>query len=292
MSKIKTVLSATDFSDDARYATQRAGMLAAALGARLEVLHVVSAMSLGTLRQAFGLPAADEAKLIDDAQHALKAQVAEVAATAGAEPTARVAVGDVQETILSAADQADLLVLGAHGSNRLRDMLVGTTSERLLGRNRRPVLVVKRPPAGPYQRVLIPLDFAAYSTAALRVAMCVAPQAELLVVHAFDVPYQDKLWLAGVSQERIEEYQARERQQAQERIAALVRDSAADARRLRGIVEQDDPAPLVLSKESEFDADLIVMGKRNRARAGEMLLGSVTRRVLSAAKCDVLVVHD
>lgn len=292
MNQIKFVLSATDFSYDARHALQRAVVLAATLEARLEVLHVLSAGPLEAVRRGFALPPGTEAKLVEDAQRMLEAHAAEAAAPMGIEPAIRIAVGDVQTEILSASEQADILTLGAHGSSRLREALLGTTATRLLGKCRRPILVVKRPPAGAYRRVLIPIDFSAASAGIVRLATTVAPQAEFAVVHAFDVPYQDKLWLAGVSQERIDAHRARIRQEAQERIAALIRDSGGEPHRFRSMVQQDDPAPLIVSKETELDADLIVMGKRDRTRTGELLLGSAARWVLSAAKCDVLLSHD
>jgi nucleotide-binding universal stress UspA family protein len=37
-------------------------------------------------------------------------------------------------------------------------------------------------------------------------------------------------------------------------------------------------------------ADLVVMGKQGRSMLGELFLGSVTRRTLGEARCDVLVV--
>ncbi|HEX7045837.1 MAG TPA: universal stress protein [Burkholderiales bacterium] len=288
MSRIASVLAAVDFSDDARAALARAGALAAALGARLDVVHVVDAEVLAVLRRDFGSTAAAERRLVEELQRLLNAQAA--AAPAGTQPAAHVAVGSVLDEILAAAAGHDLLVLGAHGLNRLRDMLIGTTAARLLARSPVPVLVVKRPPAGAYRRALVPLDASSDAPDPLPLALQVAPEAELTVVHALHVPGRDTLWLAGVAQEHIDAHSAQARERAAERIAARVRAAGAQDRAVRTVIEPDDAAPLILAQQAALDADLIVMGKRDRSRASELLLGSVTRRVLSAAACDVLVV--
>jgi len=58
-----------------------------------------------------------------------------------------------------AASRFDLVVGGAQGEHRLRDFAICTSAERLLRKIRRPVLVVKRRPAGAYRQVLAPVDF-------------------------------------------------------------------------------------------------------------------------------------
>jgi len=290
MTKIASVLAAVDFSDDARAALARAGALAAALGARLDVLHVVDAEVLMVLHRDFGGSADAERRMIEELRRLLDKETE--AAAASTQPATHVAVGPVLDEILAAAAGHDLLVLGAHGLNRLRDMLIGTTAARLLAHARIPVLVVKRPPAGAYRRVLVPLDATSDAPDPLPLALEVAPEAELAVVHALHVPGRDTLWLAGVSQGHIDAHQAQARERAAERIAARLRAAGARDRTARTIIEPDDAAPLILAQQAALEADLIVMGKRHRPSASELLLGSVTRRVLSAAPCDVLVVPE
>ncbi len=45
------IIAATDFSDDARHAVQRAAMLASTLRVELELLHVVGRSSLVAVRE-------------------------------------------------------------------------------------------------------------------------------------------------------------------------------------------------------------------------------------------------
>ncbi|MCC6611057.1 MAG: universal stress protein [Burkholderiales bacterium] len=291
MSTIGSLLIATDFSEDSRAAASRGAQLAAELGARLALLHVMSGPYLGALRESFGLAAEADAKLIDDARRQLSAMANEIAGVRGLAPTAQVRVGHVVNEILSACAQADMLVLGAHGVNPLRDLILGTTAERLLKRNRRPTLVVKRPPQGPYRRVLVPVDFSAHSPVALRCAMEIAPEAEVTVIHAFENPYEGKLWVAGVSDEQIRDYRQLAQQQALGRIDELLLKSGDPYRCARSVV-RGDAAPVIVAKEAELGVDLIVIGKHGQTLTEELLIGSVTRHVLSDSKCDVLVVRE
>lgn len=291
MSKIKSLLVATDFSDDARQAVLRAAFLAAEQGAKLELLHVMSGPLLSHMRELFKLPSDADTRLVDDARRMLGELAEDVAGQTGLTAIPRVLVGHVVNEIISASDQADMLVLGARGLNRLRDLLIGTTAERLLYRCKRPVLVSKRPPHGSYQHVIVPVDLSPHSIVALRMAVQIAPQANITIIHAFDVPFEGKLWLAGVAEEEIHHYRAQARIKAQEEIEKLMQDSGDASLRLRSVIEHGDATRIILEQEEMSDPDLIVIGKHGESVMGELLLGSVARHVLSNSRCDVLVAN-
>ena len=86
--------------------------------------------------------------------------------------------------------------------NPLRDLILGTTAERLLRTCKRPVLVVKRPPEAPYEHVVVPVDFS-LSAPALTMARQIAPNARITIIHAFRVPFEGRLWMAGAAGETI-----------------------------------------------------------------------------------------
>jgi nucleotide-binding universal stress UspA family protein len=118
------------------------------------------------------------------------------------------ASGSVLDEIGQKAEalNAALLVLGARGEGFLRRQVLGTTSERLLRRTTRPVLVVRQTPHAAYRRVLVALDFSPWSLQALAVARSVAPHAHLVLFNAFQVPFEEKLHFAGVDAATIEHY--------------------------------------------------------------------------------------
>lgn len=286
------LLAATDFSDDARQAALRAAYLAVQLGAQLELLHVMSGSSLSHMRELFNLGSEADTKLLGDARLMLGELAEDVAEKTGFAAIPRVQAGHVVNEIISAADQADMLILGARGLSPLRDVFLGTTAEKLLYKCKRPVLVSKRPPHGTYQRVLVPVDLSPHSATALRMAAWVAPQAYITIIHAFNVPFEGKLWLAGVGDAEIQRYRALAKEQAQEKIEALMRGLGDSTLRLHQMVEHGDAARIILEHEEEMNPDLIVIGKRSQLIIGELLMGSVARHVLSNARCDVLVVNE
>lgn len=124
----------------------------------------------------------------------------------------------------------------------------------------KPLLVVRQPPHEAYRRVLVAVDFSPSSLPALAAARAVAPAAELVVLHAYEVPFEDRLRSSGLSPD-----------------AAMT------------LVLQSDPASLLVEQEQERDFDLFVVGKHGESTLESILLGSVTRHVLQASQGDVLV---
>lgn len=288
MNPIRSLLAATDFSDDGINACRRAARLAREQGAGLELLHVISGGSLALLRGFFPDAATS---IAGNAQKALENLGAELA-TDGLAVKATVQEGAITTEVLAAMPRADLLVVGARGSNPLRDLMLGTTAERLLARATGPALVVKQPPWDSYRRVLAPIDFSRFSATVLTAAATLAPEAEIQVCHAFDLPFEGKLWLAGVADAEINRYRAEARRQALADIQQLVDGLPALAGRTSlPAVTRGDPAPVILDQEAVYKPDLIVIGKQGRSALEEFLLGSVTRHVLADSKCDVLVVN-
>lgn len=159
---LKSVLVATDFSDSARHAALRGATLARELGTQKGVLLHVAPQS--------ALAAPLEARATGSLEHALAQLAAELGEEAGFSFQPRAVSGSVVREISRAAADFDLVVVGAYGMHPLRDFAIGTSAERLLRRTDRPVLVVKRKPAGAYRQVLAPVDFSPDARAAVSLA--------------------------------------------------------------------------------------------------------------------------
>ena len=281
-------MAATDFSPDAGYAVSRAAILASQHRASLELLHVVSRSSLDALREWVRTPADFAEQMVEDIRRLLEEGAADIARSTGIAATARVEIGDVTDAVLSHCDHADLLAVGAHGLNPLRDAILGTTVERLVGRCRRPILVVRRPPAV-YRNVLVPVDLLAGSHNGLATAARISPEARITVIHAYDVPFEGALVRAGVSAAEIDAHRAQAFQKALDAIGKLSESVGGGPGRFLPMVERGDAARLVIERERSLGADLIVIEKRARSSVEALLLGSVTRHILADAGCDVLV---
>lgn len=276
------IVAATDFSPDAGNALARAALLAKRQGEPLEVLHVVSRASLDTLRE--WVPVGVAERLVEDARQLLEQAVR----SAGAAATARLVVGDVLEEILTVCNRASLLVIGAHGLNPLRDAILGTTAERLVGRCRGPILVVRAAPRAEYRSVLIALDLLPGSARLIEAAIGIAPGALMAAAHAYDVPFEGMLRRAGVESTAVDRHRSEAATRARAAIEALA--AAAGDTRIVPIVERAHPARHIVETQRSLRADLLVIGKRRRGALESILLGSVTRHVLADGAADVLVV--
>lgn len=293
MTQIRNILAATDLSGPARHAVDRAMLVAAETGARLDVLHVVRRGAFEELRSIVGAETQPlERRIALDAQEALGRLVAELGAARGVSAEARVAVGSVVEEILAQAgeDATDLLVLGARGTGFLRQLFFGTTAERALRKVARPTLVVRQLPHEPYRRALVAVDFSDSSSQALRTARALAPGAELVLLHAFELPFEEKLQSAGVSDAVIERYRGDAGRLASGRLASFAGAAGLDPAKVRLVVCHGEPSRVILEREQAQDCDLLALGKRGVSLVEELLLGSVTRHVLAGATADVLVV--
>ncbi len=290
MKPIQTLLTATDFSAAAGCAGERAALLAAEHHARLILLHNISALAMERLRSRLlhGY-ASTEAQLKAHYQDALRRQADDLSGRWQIEVAPLITVGQAHREISRAAREAgaDLVVLGAMGERPAREFFLGSTVERVVRESPAPVLVVRNEAREPYLRVLAALDFSPHSPAVVELARRAAPEAHLILGHAFEVPFEGKLQFAGASREDILRYRREERQHALDALHVLA-DGLKDRPDIR--VEHGMPESIIPALLRETAADLVVVGKHGSSEIIDLFLGSMTKHLLREAGCDVLVV--
>lgn len=296
MVPMKRIVAATDLSSYAARAETRAAMLARELDSEsLDLLYVLAASPLEALRRLLGESSPEmEQRLADSAREQLADIGRKLSEKYHLPPvTSSVKTGRVHAEIAAYADTVDagLVVAGAHGGGYLRELLLGATAVKVLRKISRPLLIVKREPQGAYRRVLVPVDFSESSLQAVALALRIAPQAGITLVHAFEVPFEGKMHFAGVSEDIIHRYRTQARQEANQEMRKLVSACEVDQARLSHMVEHGYAPAVILEKAEQLEPDLIVMGKHGRSEWEDTLLGSVTKHVIYEAGCDVLVVN-
>lgn len=292
MASLKRLVAATDLSAPARHAVERATSVARVTGAQLDLVHVTTPAPLQRLRRLAGqIPADLEQLMLDAPRNALQELADSMAQRHSVATQVHVAHGALLPELQGYTDaaQADLVVLGARGASFMRHMLLGSTAERMVSKTTRPMLVVKQAPHEPYKTVLVPVDFSAHSLRSIRIAQAVAPGASLVLLHAYDVPYEGMMEYAGVQADQIQHYRSKARQEALESMQALCEVAGLDPVFTPTVVMHGDPSLLLVQQEQELDCDLIVMGKQGDNTLEDVLLGSVTRYALAQSQCDVLV---
>lgn len=286
------LMAATDLSELAGHAVARAFGLAAISGAGLTLVHVLNGSVLEQLRALLGADSAPvEQRLRESAETAIRAQMATVPSHHGVKADLQLLTGEIIATLLAEADRLDagLVVLGAAGESLARRFLLGATVERLLQKTTRPLLVVRQPAAQPYRKVLVPIDFSDWSLPALHLARAVAPDARLILLHAYEVPFESQLCFAGLEEGIMQTYRTEARLQAEVQLRELATEARLPAGRYDVRLRHGPAVHMIEYSMAQEGCDLVVMGKHGRGWVEEMLMGSATQHLVQESRIDVLV---
>jgi nucleotide-binding universal stress UspA family protein len=203
--------------------------------------------------------------------------------------------GHPAAAIVEASTRAhSLLVMGTHGWSGLDRLLLGSVTERVAHSTRCPLLVV--PPhalslhAMPrLKQVLCAVDFQPSSLAGLRYALSFGQEAKARIEVVTVLEYQRADDLGALVETMVPEHEDLRRarlQQLHERIP----DDARLWCEIQENVLAGPPAHALLRRSEALEADLIVMGTGDRPHLHALWLGSTTGRLLSEARCPVLIV--
>jgi nucleotide-binding universal stress UspA family protein len=292
MSGLQSILVATDLSGFSRHAADRATRLAQTSGARLTLAHVLGAGALDDLLNLSGDGEQVRAAIEADARERLQALAGQLEARHASSVAPHLGAGRPVHELTRLADEfaADLVVTGTRGTGFLRGVVIGSTAERLATRSARPVLLVRQTAHEPYRRVLVPIDFSAASRTSIELALRVASGAELILLHAIQIPFESRLRSAGASESQLARYRDTAITDARQRLGELAAATGLDPGSFSILTpEGSDPWMAIVRQELELDCDLIVMGKQGRHTLGDLLLGSTTRMVIAESSADVLV---
>lgn len=280
---MKTILVATDFSERSDRALRRATLLARQSGAGLSLVHVVDD---------------DRPRRIveserDTATQLLGEQAATIRDVDGIACETRIILADPFAGIVQAADEGapDLLIIGPHRRQALRDVFVGTTAERTIRAVSCPVLMTNAPPAKAYHSAVFATDLSLDSRSAADVFMAlgVASHATLTILYVYDAPEIRIVMSHTLREEDKLSILARTKREAEGALTEFTR--AFGARWSRHIVrdEKASTPQEILAAAKELSADLIVVGTR-RTGFERLILGSVAEDVLRSADRDVLAI--
>ena len=291
MGKVETILVATDLSAPASWAETRAGMLAQAHGASIDLMHAVSSSALNALRVSLVGKVTDPEKVMASLRGEVDKAADALEAAHGVSVRRHVFPGRPADEILRLAGEcgSQLVVAGAHGTHLVHRLLFGSTTERLLYRSELPLLIVKRSPQDRYRRLLIGVDFSDFALAAARFAAQLLPEAALTAFHAAESPFDGLMRFAGVADEEIARHRADTLAQAESQMAAFV-GTAGLTGRATWRLDYGYPIRALEEEVERASPDLLVLGKHGRSAVERWMVGSMTAHLARTADCDVLVV--
>jgi universal stress protein E len=279
---LTSLIAASDLSRRSTPAVTRALHLARESGAKLTVLHVVEDDLYDT---ALRLRLREAETLLGEAiaQGAGGAKV-ELAAVAG---HAFHSIGTEAR-----ARGAELIVMGAHRRDYLRDVFIGTTVERVTRTAGLPVLMVNAAPAGPWRRVVIGTDLSESSAQAARRAheLGLLAGAEVSVVHGYAPITRQMMSYAGIAPEQVEAEAEREFQATRREVAEFLEGLGSMSANWGARVIEGVGAGAIAGHVAQVKADLLVIGTRGLSGVKRLFLGSVAQELMGSLRIDVLAV--
>lgn len=281
---MKKIMLATDFSERSDRALRRATLLARQFGGTLSIVHVVDD---------------DQPRRVVDSERNVASELLQelrntVQKVDGISCETRVMLADPFAGIARAAEEEapDLLVIGSHRRQALRDVFVGTTAERTIRSVDCPVLMVNAPPVGSYRHVMLTTDMSEGAENAVRacVALGLVSQADVSFLYVYDAPATRLVMSHTVATDDWEAYREEQRQEAAKILAQFVKRTGMRSSRQLVRFGLRTTADEILEATREEEANLIVLGTEGRSGVAKFFLGSVAEAVLRSADRDVLAV--
>lgn len=295
MLPIQHIVAATDFSIAASFSTSRAAFLAKELGAQLHLIYVVHPLDLYAGSE---LSFNFQNHYQQAQQHLIKSQLETLAAqlreqyAIEVKIVTRVGRAHTEIVCYASSQNAGLIVAGARGESSVVAKLLGSTALRLLGSARCPILIVKNQDATlqTYQQAIAAVDLSSGSADVPKLASKVAPNASIEALLIFDSNQEAHMYKAGINETLLLEYRTKALLEVGQRLDAIIADQENSKRMTKKILT-GYPSDAISERAKAVKADLIVIGKHTKTNIGDLLLGSVSKGVIYAADCDVLVSH-
>jgi nucleotide-binding universal stress UspA family protein len=285
---LKNLLFATDFSACSNAALPYALAIAHQYNAKLFAVHVLTPGSYLLFASPENWPAVLEA---EEEKHQINTARLEEKLRGVAHQVLSPA-GDVSDVIFRLVREhaIDMLVLGTHGREGMKKLLMGSVGEKIFRQSSVPVMIIGpnvpvRTSVAELNRLVFATDFSDESLVALPHALSLAQehQAHLSILHVLQEPCPG----TSVDFEPDTRFALR-------RMKELVPPESSLYLAPHYAVEFGDVTEQITKHASENGADLIILGIR-QARAG---MGSVThftnttaQQIVAHATCPVLTVR-
>ncbi|HUA23876.1 MAG TPA: universal stress protein [Steroidobacteraceae bacterium] len=293
MPVLKRILVATDLSAGGRRAVMRAGQLAHQWEANLFLTHVRPDWNLFSRWR----PASQDS--YQDVAHSsetpLRQVLAELESRFGVHARCDSRLGKASDVIAAqvAEIKPHLLVIGSRGEHEASapGPSLGGTAIKLLARVDIPILLVRRDSDTRYSSVVVAVDVpGALSRRAVLWGSGLVDEGDCEVVHAYDVPYVERMRLQATDEAVIQ----RRMRQSEEAAIETLRDllgAAEGHARLHTRAVCGEPAFAVLAEIGRTPTDLLVIGKPEPSGPYRQhgAMGGVGFRIAYHAPTDVLV---
>lgn len=142
-------------------------------------------------------------------------------------------------------------------------------------------------------RTVVAVDWSDQAFNAVRVVCRLFAHEELTLVHAVDLrPIENPIFAQPIGRRTSEELRhsmAEAAERLLDQTGAMVPPTVPSTKRLHRI---GNPAKVVLEAIRSAQCDLVAVGSQGRGRVAELILGSVSHRLVLHAPCASLLVRD
>ena len=139
-----------------------------------------------------------------------------------------------------------------------------------------------------YKRILVPTDGSEFAKKAQLHALFLAKVSNAEII-ALSV--SENHFINGISMtEEVEQLNQILKDRCEEDLREF-EDMNNEGVKISSVIKEGSPANVILDVAAEEDVDLIVIGSSGKSGFDRFILGSVSDKVVNAAKCPVLVVH-
>jgi len=288
---IRTILVALALEDDSKRIADRAIQLAQQHKAQLVAVHV---FENPPLHDASLPPLVDLVALTGMLEDQYADQLQSLLGAADKPAVTHVEAGKPHEVIerLAMSHNADLIVIGPGVAKSLRERVFGSTADRVVRCSPCPVLVVRKETHTPYKRIAVGVDFSEHALAAALWASQLSPMAMRELIHVFDIPleFEQAMLKAGTSQTEIDHYRNARAKTARQQVMKMFGENGRLPKATQVKIIQGDASLTLIRASRRKATDLVALGTQGLNAIAQHLLGSVARKVLTNARCDVLVV--
>ncbi|WP_345976991.1 universal stress protein [Sulfurimonas sp. HSL3-7] len=280
MGILNNIVAAIDTSVMADEVLKRAILLAKKENAQITVLHSID---IPLFDKPFGN--------VDDEAN-IKGKIAEKMDALNSEAKVDYFVtitrGNPSDEIVYEANrlQSDLIIIGAHGRQSIRDTFFGSTAHNVTQKSHLPVLIVKTPAKDDYKNILALTDLSEASKKNIRFAQELFEDATINVSYAYQQMSELSVDFYNLESER-ELYKEQLRAQVEEDVEAFQKSLSLDNTE---VIEGFDPvSEMLLETAKKQKCDLVLLGAHGIKVSDTVLYGSTASYLMKTVPSDVLI---
>lgn len=140
-------------------------------------------------------------------------------------------------------------------------------------------------------KIVVAVDGSSWSTFSIQALAHFTPPEELTLVHALHLPdFNYPMMTPDLREEAQEEIKAQLHQEGEEFLDDARKKLPADFSRVQRVHQIGHPVEVIVETVQSAHADLLIMGARGLGPVKELVLGSISHRVLQHAPCSTMIV--